>query len=201
VQFLKQVPNNCGLPRINKFRAVDGENVPIPNYWLCDAKSRGAWGCYQSHVECLNLAFNRHPSGSVLILEDDAKFVEDFDKLFPAFMATVPKDWDVIYLGGEHTQPPIVTITETEEFVPTVAVPRCVARSHAYIVSDRVLPFLIQHLRDNVVDEVDRIIWDFVSTGFLTVYCPQAWLVGQAGGLSDLEGRVHPDRFWNEVIG
>jgi GR25 family glycosyltransferase involved in LPS biosynthesis len=36
----------------------------------------------------------------VLILEDDAQFVEDFNEKFDEVMQTLPEDWDIFYLGA-----------------------------------------------------------------------------------------------------
>jgi GR25 family glycosyltransferase involved in LPS biosynthesis len=60
-----------------------------------------------SHVEVMK----KYSGQKVLILEDDALFVDDFNEKFTEVIQDLPKDWDVLYLGalvpketGEVTQ-------------------------------------------------------------------------------------------------
>jgi GR25 family glycosyltransferase involved in LPS biosynthesis len=49
-----------------------------------------------SHVEVLK----NHRDQKILILEDDAYFVEDFNDKFETVMQTLPNDSDIFYLGA-----------------------------------------------------------------------------------------------------
>jgi GR25 family glycosyltransferase involved in LPS biosynthesis len=49
-----------------------------------------------SHVEVLK----KYRDQKILILEDDAYFVEDFNEQFKTVMQTLPEDWDIFYLGA-----------------------------------------------------------------------------------------------------
>ena len=48
-----------------------------------------------SHVEVLK----KYRDQKILILEDDANFVEDFNEQFEAVIQTLPDNWDIFYLG------------------------------------------------------------------------------------------------------
>ena len=48
-----------------------------------------------SHVEVLK----KYRDQKILILEDDAYFVKDFNEKFEIVMQTLPDDWDIFYLG------------------------------------------------------------------------------------------------------
>jgi len=48
-----------------------------------------------SHVE----VWKQNLGKKVLILEDDAYFVEDFQERFDEVIQTLPEDWDIFYLG------------------------------------------------------------------------------------------------------
>lgn len=58
-------------------------------------------GCKQSHMNCI-VAAARREWESVLIFEDDVVFAGNANKLFAQYMADMPDDWAMIYLGGNH---------------------------------------------------------------------------------------------------
>jgi GR25 family glycosyltransferase involved in LPS biosynthesis len=49
-----------------------------------------------SHVEVLR----KYPDKKVLVLEDDAQFVDDFNQKFEEVIQTLPNNWDIFYLGA-----------------------------------------------------------------------------------------------------
>jgi GR25 family glycosyltransferase involved in LPS biosynthesis len=69
-----------------RFSAVDGKKLDI------DPIVAGL----QSHLQVMKLIAGQR----VLILEDDAQFVEDFNEKFEKVMQTLPEDWDIFYLGA-----------------------------------------------------------------------------------------------------
>ncbi len=50
-----------------------------------------------SHIEVLRKI---KPDEMVLICEDDAKFRQDFVQSLDEYMADLPQDWDIFYLGA-----------------------------------------------------------------------------------------------------
>ena len=69
-----------------RFSAVDGKKLDI------DPIVAGL----QSHLQVMKQIAGQR----VLILEDDAQFVEDFNEKFEKVMQTLPEDWDIFYLGA-----------------------------------------------------------------------------------------------------
>lgn len=69
-----------------RFSAVDGKKLDI------DPIVAGL----RSHLQVMKLIAGQR----VLILEDDAQFVEDFNEKFEKVMQTLPEDWDIFYLGA-----------------------------------------------------------------------------------------------------
>jgi GR25 family glycosyltransferase involved in LPS biosynthesis len=49
-----------------------------------------------SHVQVLK----KYQDQKILVLEDDALFVDDFNEKFEEVMQTIPADWDIFYLGA-----------------------------------------------------------------------------------------------------
>ena len=50
----------------------------------------------RSHLQVIKDNIGRR----VLVLEDDAYFVDNFDEKFEKVMQTLPEDWDIFYLGA-----------------------------------------------------------------------------------------------------
>ena len=69
-----------------KFSAVDGKQLGV------DPIVAGL----QSHLQVMKQITGQR----VLILEDDAQFVEDFNEKFEKVIQTLPEDWDIFYLGA-----------------------------------------------------------------------------------------------------
>jgi len=69
-----------------RFSAVDAKKLDI------DPVVAGL----KSHLQVMKQIAEQR----VLILEDDAQFVEDFNEKFEKVMQTLPEDWDIFYLGA-----------------------------------------------------------------------------------------------------
>lgn len=138
----------------------------------------GAWGCWDSHIRALNAA--RPPA---LILEDDAVFLPHFALVLADL--TLPPDWEVAHLGGQHLYRP-------EPVLPGLVRPKRLYRSHAYLA--RYPQTLAVRLR-SVKTHVDHALGQLG----LSRYCVDPWLVGQDASRSDIT-RTSADtvEFWQE---
>lgn len=192
--------HGCPVPDVARFPAIDGRKVRPPRWWT---QGGGAWGCMISHIRILEQAladgFDRD-GGVVLALEDDALFPPDFAERVERFLDAVPGDWDQIYLGGQHrglrTRPP-------QQINAEVIRPFMVNRTQAYAVRGRFILQLYRHLCDwpthaqHTRHHVDHRMELLHKSGRYHIYAPTHWLIGQAGGKSDISGRTAQDRFWN----
>lgn len=91
-----------GIGPVERFAAVDGERVPVPDAW---EGLRGVYGCLRSHTEAIAAA-RADRLDSLLVFEDDVEFAEDLGRRFSRALAQVPDDWNILYLGGIHRAPP-----------------------------------------------------------------------------------------------
>lgn len=66
----------------------------------------GETGAFDSHLNAIIHARNNRWD-NVLILEDDIELCPDFDIKFAECINKVPEDWDMIYFGGNHEEPPV----------------------------------------------------------------------------------------------
>ena len=179
-----------------RFRAVDGRSVKPPGWFKCGG---GAWGCLQSHVRILETAM-MDGLQSILVLEDDALFVEDLRARAQRFLDAVPTNWHQIYLGGQHLrqgQRPPVLVNEA------VLRPYNVNRTHAFAVHKsffvpmyRWLTNYPEHSR-HPRHHVDHRLGELHQTGRFNIYTPSRWLAGQAESHSNIKGQVMPTRYWN----
>ena len=175
-----------------RFSAVDGDAVTVPMWWK---QGGGAWGCMMSHARILEECIQREV-GRVLILEDDAVFVEDFAERARRFLERVPADWDQLYLGGQHLHDP----EPVEELVFRC---RNVNRTHCHAVSRKFMPRMYRYVLNaldyvqNPGHHVDHRLGALHESGTVKVYAPVEWIAGQGEGQSDISGRVNATYFWN----
>jgi GR25 family glycosyltransferase involved in LPS biosynthesis len=86
--------------KAERISAVDGNlldpDPKIGNGW----NHKGVAGCALSHRKVIELAKERGYK-SFLVIEDDTVFDENFRNL-DFYMKQIPKNWDMIYFGGNH---------------------------------------------------------------------------------------------------
>ena len=80
-----------------RFSAIDGRLLPKD-----DQVSPGNIGATASHRSVLCDA-KENNFDSVLIMEDDVEFHNNFSELFDSYIKEVPDDWDLLYFGGNHS--------------------------------------------------------------------------------------------------
>jgi glycosyl transferase, family 25 len=90
------------LGPVERFAAVDGSKMPIPSNW---PESPGAYGCLQSHLSIVRKA-RAEGRESVLIIEDDVLLDEGFHEKFTARVQNLPRNWDMLFFGCLHHDPP-----------------------------------------------------------------------------------------------
>lgn len=135
-----------------------------------------------SHVEVLK----KYKDQKILILEDDAYFVEDFNEQFETVMKTLPDNWDIFYLGAllpKHTGKLTPVNTNWHRQVLTTG-------SHAYCIN----PVKMSHFIENL----DGYEW-FIDIGLrifaeqYNAYVTQPNLVTQFPSYSDLREKEVDD--------
>ena len=191
-RFAEGLPADWPWPMPIRIPAIDGQRVRHPDHWTSGG---GAWGCYRSHLQIIESALN-DAVRSILILEDDALFPSGFTARALDWLRTVPADWQMLYLGGQHLfaarHPPV-------EIRPGVYQPYNVNRTHAFALQGDMLQIVYQHLlrhdwhRRN---HIDHHLGRLHQQRQHRIYCPPEWLVGQASGKSNISGKTPPDRFW-----
>jgi GR25 family glycosyltransferase involved in LPS biosynthesis len=93
-ECLKQFESN-GLA-VERFIATPGDQIDFP----VNVKKNEA-GLILTHKKILEDAISNEYK-SILILEDDVEFIENFLERFEEAQKDVPPHWDALYFGGNH---------------------------------------------------------------------------------------------------
>jgi len=141
------------------------------------------YGCTMSHLAAVKQA-KAAGASEVLIFEDDAFFDRDFAARFPAFIAQVPNDWHMLFLGAYHFTPPIPVAPNIVKTVETLT-------AHAYVVRDSLYDAFIA-INENPPAINDRN--NLVLQQTFNCYCFEPNLVGQESGYSDIMDEVMPEK-------
>jgi hypothetical protein len=185
--------------RTDKWRHVQGQlkNWPFvaPERFegIVVPGQHGLWGCRESHCGVLREAMAKKLP-HVFILEDDFILAPDFCRRAASFLNAVPDDWDMLMLGGCHHRPP------RPSGVPGIVRGTGVDFLHGYIVRDAAMPKLLdlwQTMRRH--KHIDNYLVEREMLG-LAVYCPEQFIIGQAGGFnSDITGLFRArSQFWSK---
>ena len=193
------------LASIERWPAIDGRLAIPPTWWKA---GKGAWGVYRSHTGIVEKCLNEGVK-SVLILEDDAALCDDFATKVELFLAAVPDDWDMIYLGGQllrqEQQPPRKI---NQHVYQAFNINRC----HAMAVSAKGMPAVYRWLypakwqmhskkgkRKESQDHIDHHLGHFHALPTSRIYVPAQWLIGQDSGQSNICGKRLDRRFWQSA--
>ena len=179
-----------------RWQAVDGTLVPEPTWWT---EGSGSWGCYCSHRQILEYCLNNNIK-SMIVLEDDAVLRDGFSEKVTKFIKNVPDDWQMLYFGGQHlfvdAHPPI-------KVNDSVYVPYNLNRTHAMAFRTEGMKAVYRHLHAKewtAKHHIDHHLGKFHETRETPIYCPEKWLVGQKGGLSNISNKVNKDLFWSSAV-
>ena len=125
-----------------------------------------------SHIQVLRKI---KPDEKVLICEDDALFDDEFSAKFDAYMADLPADWDIFYLGALKNETKPVNKHWVRQVVST--------GTQAYCVHPDKVDIFIHAARefDRWIDVAYR-VWADRTNAYIT----HPNLVIQRAGFSDL---------------
>jgi GR25 family glycosyltransferase involved in LPS biosynthesis len=131
------------------------------------------FGCKLSHLAALS----KYDSDVVFIFEDDAVFVEDFEKKFEEAMNSVPRDWHMLYFGAHLLKKERVN----DYWVKSL---EC-SSTHAYAVKKQ----FVHRLINSAMNPTNHIDVDFATLHKdLIAYAARPTLVYQGPGYSDILG-------------
>jgi glycosyl transferase, family 25 len=166
---------------VERLAAIDGREVAVPER-LSQLRPVD-YACTMSHLTAVRKA-KELGAHSVLIFEDDAFFDPEFITKFPGYIAQLPSDWKMVYLGGYHIQRPIPVSKNMVRAVETLT-------THAYAVRSSLYDEFIALNEEppRIVDQNNTMLQQRFEC-----YCFEPNLVGQEAGYSDLMERTMPEK-------
>jgi hypothetical protein len=183
---------NC-LPQFNKlgleverFSATDGQLLDLNH----DKPYKGELAGSMSHLNAIKKA-KEEGIDKLFLLEDDVVFADNVNDSFSKLINNVPKDWDILFFGGNHIG----------GFQPISQGVVKLGRSyaiHACGISSKAYDIMITHLENkinNVLDNKDKRFTPSVAADYfladlhkvLNVYCFRPHLAWQLDGYSDIQ--------------
>jgi GR25 family glycosyltransferase involved in LPS biosynthesis len=156
------------------YKHIPGNFFGIENYH--DRYFKGQVGCLISHLETLKLAQKNNYS-SILILEDDVAFSEDFEEKLENLSKNFPKDWDMFYLSGSLVKEGN-KFNYYSELINTHT-------THSYAVNSSAYKVLIKLLETNIfIKPVDSCYVSIQES--IKSFIAMPFLAYQEGGYSDI---------------
>lgn len=87
---------------LSVIEGVDGLAIKKPKYTKLQS---GTYGCLLSHINAIKFAKSNNLD-CILILEDDVRFVMNFEAHLKKAFSELPENWDMLWLGGADSIPP-----------------------------------------------------------------------------------------------
>lgn len=144
-------------------------------------------GCLESHLTVIKKVLAEKKHDMVMILEDDAKFLDSISNL-----KVVPPDWDMLFLGGT-----VFRILEKKypgwQQVQTWT-------THAYVINLKNEKLVEDILKMKEYDgEIDRFYIEKIHSKY-NCYMADPMICIQTGGYSDIEGKVVDYSFMKDTL-
>jgi hypothetical protein len=192
--FFDNLPKPWILGDIKVFEAIDGYKCKIPLSWK---SGKGAWGCYQSHLHILKKSYENPSINNLLIFEDDAIFIDQFNSKVTIALNSLPIDWQMFYLGGQHLKMPKPTIIND-----CIGIGTNINRTHAYAINGRsTIEQLIKWLENLTYwkknHHIDHHYGRLHENENILPYCTLKWLVGQRESFSNISRKTTKTRWWD----
>lgn len=159
-----------------RYSAIDGKSLNsdvFPNISLFETP--GQLGCLLSQYNVIKIA-KMCGYSSVLILEDDVEFCDDFNEQLESKMRDVPEDWDMIFFGANHITRPAKITDNVYKMVRAYS-------AHCYAIKDTMYDFLIQTI-SQFREPLDVIYANLQPS--INAYVINPHLVWQRPGYSDI---------------
>jgi GR25 family glycosyltransferase involved in LPS biosynthesis len=157
-----------------RFNAVDAKDLNLKP-WM---------GCLLSNLEIIKRAKD-NGFKSVLILEDDVTFNDNFDQLFNSYISQVPDNWNMLYLSGNHNEHGGYQVNKISENII-----KCFLTysTHSFAINSSVYDLIINYLTNNQTKPVDVLYTDIQR--MCNAYSFLPGLTNQRVGFSDIENNI-----------
>lgn len=159
----------------NFFNAIDGHLLNK------QAKIKpGHVGCVLSHLSIFKEL--RGSDGEFfMITEDDVVFHDDFINLYNSWILEVPKDWEILYFGGNHNGKPLNMVS------PHVHRLEKTYTTHCYIIRKSALEVVIKEFETTEIFNMEVDVHLSRVQSIIPCYGFVPAIAWQREGFSDIE--------------
>jgi GR25 family glycosyltransferase involved in LPS biosynthesis len=191
--FMEQYAvSDISVKKVKRIAAADGRKINIAQYISDTAYkeiqtiettgfrtkhyqlTRGAVGCYLSHLKAYSLIKDSPDKSHGLIFEDDVNIAHDFFFKLNRLLRNIPNDWDVLLLGCHCLKCHKAELhSHVQKFILL----------HCYVVKKDAARRLHEDLSSRPIQQqIDSEISDMITDRkFLNVYCVNEALCWQSG--------------------
>jgi len=110
--------------------------------------SNGMLGLNHTYLKIYE-EWSKEKHDNILIIEDDCVFLDNFNKDLFLYMTNIPKDWDMIYFGGNHNYH---MGSKTEQVNPYCIRLNNTYTAHCVLLKNYVFEELIQNIKDMTIE-------------------------------------------------
>lgn len=157
---------------VTRYSAVDGQTLTIP---ITPFETMGQLGCLLSQLDVITKAKHDNLS-SVLIMEDDVVFCDNFNEQLKLKMESLPVDWNMLFFGANHIIPPI----KINEHIGRL---QRAYSAHCYAINSNVYDLILKGL-ERLKEPLDVTYANIQP--FINAYVVNPHLVWQRPGYSDI---------------
>ena len=158
--------------------AINGHELPKTT-----RLSNGALGLAKTYLKIYDI-WKESNDGVICLIEDDCVFLENFNSNLRTFLQNTPKDWEILYFGGNHNYHMGHT---TEEINPHCIKLNYTFTTHCLVMKNYVFEELIKVITSMEI-EVDVAMTQLQKK--YNTYCTPTKITDQLVGHSDIENKV-----------
>lgn len=172
LEYINKQLSTLSIP-VERFPAVDGSKLNInllkkTGILKTDKMMKGAVGCSLSHINIWK-KIKKDNIDNVLVLEDDVQIDPDFEKKLNEYSSQIPKDFDILYLGGSN----IYGKKLSKNIIKPIMLDDNSTRNtgmYAMLINKKVIDKLLQNcqpIEDNIDQVVKNKLFKEINTYYL----------------------------------
>jgi GR25 family glycosyltransferase involved in LPS biosynthesis len=162
----------------NIIEAINGHVLPNTT-----RLTHGALGLVKTYLKIYDV-WKENNDGSICLIEDDCVFLENFNNDLETFLENTPKDWEILYFGGNHNYHMGYKTDEINSY--------CIKLNNTFSNHCLVMKnYVFQELIEIIISmefEVD-VAMTILQKKY-NAYCTSTKITNQLVNYSDIENRV-----------
>lgn len=203
--FMSKLKNTdfANFSNIERYSAIDGKEIDVEPHLTAGAikelreveragyrtrhyqLTRGAVGCFLSHLNLAKRLVDDTTTDFYLIFEDDVDFYPNAKYLIERAIEKAPHDWDMISIG-------YIRLVEQEQHANGAFVkPHAFWGMQCYLLNKKGARILIDEVEKNKIDgQIDSYLSVMAQQGKINIYAYKQKLVSSNSGTTDIQMQI-----------